>query len=147
MQHQPDDNLDALGGAAQAGLEQRRSRIAAKAENGSRLPQLKRWASWAILIAAITFVLSEASTIRAVLFGLPTKTKLADAEIVLEAARQAVEAHRKITREIPNRVPLAALDALVRLELTADGSYRLVLEANGVTAQMDAAGVMTATSK
>ena len=91
--------------------------------------------------------MSHATAIRTILFGLPAKTKLADAEMVLEAARSAVEAHRSINRTLPERVPLAALDALVKMELLPGGTYTLFLEVNGVKARMDSSGIMTVEHK
>ena len=56
-----------------------------------------------------------------------------------EAARQAVESHKSSTGQIPERVPLAALDALVQLETTPNG-YRLRMRGTGAGLQMDEKG-------
>lgn len=78
--------------------------------------------------------------LRSQLFGLPASAARAEALATLEAARQAVENHRSTTGQMPERVPLAALDALVQMETTTTG-YRLRWRATGV--QMNEKGQVT----
>jgi hypothetical protein len=136
-----DDNLDSLGADAQHGL-QRRVNIA-KATPSRLWPAIKRGIIWGVIAIAFWTIFSQAMAMRALLLGVSTETKLADAQIVLEAARQAVEGHRTINRTLPQQVPLSALAALVRMESTSAASYRLIFESNSVRASMDASGNMT----
>jgi hypothetical protein len=140
MSADQDDSLDALGSAAQVGLERKFGRTVQRAHAGDRPSKVGKWLSWGVIVIAVVYVVPQLTSTRAFLFGVSQATKLADAEVVLEAARQAVERHRMINRSLPAQVPLAALNALVSMETTASDTYVLRFDANGIRARMDSAG-------
>lgn len=82
------------------------------------------WMKITLLIGALAFLLSQGMELRRQLFGATQAAVALQAQSVLTAAHAAIEQHRKETGELPDRVPLAALDALVTMERNGS-DYRL----------------------
>lgn len=137
MQPAEHENLNALASSAHRQIAGRQGlaipRTTARAVDRKVLAAL----IWLAVAAALALNMGG---LRSLLFGLPASAARAEALTTLEAARQAVESHRSSTGQMPERVPLAALDALVQMEVTANG-YRLRSRATG--AQMDEKGQVT----
>lgn len=135
-----DDSLDGLSKAAQAGLERRLTLVSAP--HAGRWPIVKLWVGLALVAFACWVMFSHYGAMRVFLFGVPQETKLADAKLVLEASRQAVERYRAINQTLPLQVPVGALGGLVRMEASSETTYRLFFEANGIRLEMDPNGTV-----
>jgi len=135
----PKIDLQALAAKANSRLEQQHASHQAALSKGA---SSRSW-GWIGLgmaaLVAIVLLLSSLNTLKAAVGLVSDSSRDADLTLVLESARKAVEENRRINGEIPARVPLPALDALVNLERTANG-YRLATQMNGRVAVMDENG-------
>ena len=94
------------------------------------------WGKIALLLGALAFLLSQGMELRRQLFGATSAAVALQAQSVLTAAHAAIEQHRKETGELPDRVPLAALDALVTMERSGS-DYQLKVVLDNKTWDMD----------
>jgi len=94
------------------------------------------WGKITLLLGALVFLLSQGMELRRQLFGATSAAVALQAQSVLTAAHAAIEQHRKETGELPDRVPLAALDALVSMERSGN-DYQLKLVLDDRTWNMD----------
>jgi hypothetical protein len=94
------------------------------------------WFKVGLSAVALAALIQQGGDIRRQLIGVPQATIRLEALSVLNAARAAVDQYRKTTGELPDRVPLAALDALVAFERTGD-AYQVKLTLDGKTWEMD----------
>ena len=136
---QPDstDDIELLAQSAHRQLGARKSPV------GRARSESKRYLWVSVLWAAVLLPLTwNAGGMRTAIWGLPQSAIRAESVATLEAARAAVDSHRKITGAWPDRVPLAALDALVRYEPTPSG-YLLTLQMQGMQLVMDQTGQVT----
>lgn len=139
MQTSDQDNLSSLANSAHRQIAWQTAHSVVKAPRSS----VARYLAVAILwLAAIAPLALNTGGIQGLIFGLSANTARAEAVVTLEAARRAVEGHRSSTGQMPERVPLAALDALVQLEATAAG-YRLSTRNGKISVQMDEKGQWT----
>ncbi len=133
-----DDSLDiqALGAKAHHALQ----KVADQDGSGGALNSSGRsfffWLKLVLVAGLAVFFLSQADGLRRQLFGVSQATTQLEAQAVLKSARAAVEQHRKETGALPDRVPLAALEALVTLEHTGT-DYQLKIVLDGKTWTMD----------
>lgn len=87
------------------------------------------WGKIMLLVGVLVLVLLQGLELRRQFFGITQSALRLEAQSVLTAAHAAVEQHRKETGELPDRVPLAALDALVTMERSgSDYQLKLVLD-------------------
>lgn len=100
------------------------------------------WPKIFLVVVAIAVLFAQGAELQRQFFGVPQGAVQLQAESVLTAARAAVEQHRKTNGSLPDRVPLAALDAMVSLE-SNDGSYQLTLVLDGKKWQMDHQGTFS----
>jgi hypothetical protein len=103
------------------------------------------WFSWFKLTAVsglLLYTLAHAGGLKRQVFGVSGATKQFEAQAILKSARAAVEQHRKETGSWPERVPLAALDALVNMKRTGN-DYQLSIDLDGKIWVMDQNGLTT----
>ncbi len=139
MQPTEHENLNTLASSAHRQIAGRHGRaIPRSMPMGVR----RRVLAALIWLAVATPLALNMGGLRSLMFGLPASAARAEAKTTLMAARQAVESHKSSTGQMPERVPLAALDALVQLETTPNG-YRLRMRGTGAGWQMDEKGQWT----
>lgn len=136
-----DDALDiqALGAKANRALQRGADKTASAEAPARTGPSLAFWLKLALLVGLASFFVFEADGLKRQLFGVSQATTQLEAQAVLKSARQAVEQHRKEIGALPDRVPLAALEALVALEVIGT-NYRLKIVLDGKTWTMDQNG-------
>lgn len=137
----PDDplDIDALVTAANQHVERAADRQHPRTRSALASAP---WVKITLLAGALVFLFMQGLELRQQLFGATQAAVALQAQSVLTAAQAAVELHRKETGELPDRVPLAALDALVAME--SDGtSYRLKLVLDDKTWNLDQQGKIT----
>lgn len=133
------DNLSSLANSA----HQQIARQSAHTVNAvPRSPVFHYLGVAALWLAVVSPLVFNVGGIQSLVFGPSANTARTEALITLGAARRAVESHRSSTGQMPTRVPLVALDALVQLEETATG-YRLTTRSGKVSMQMDEKGQWT----
>jgi hypothetical protein len=99
------------------------------------------WGKIVLITLALALLLSQGLELRRELFGATQAAVELQAQSVLIAARAAIEQHRRETGELPDRVPLPALDALVTMEHNGS-DYRLKIVLDGKTWDMDNYGTI-----
>lgn len=92
--------------------------------------------------AVLIPVLTDMGGLRKRWFGMAPSAVRAEALATLQAAKTAVDQHRRITGEMPDHVPLAALAALVNFETTPSG-YRLSMPVRHGTLTIDQSSTIT----
>ena len=95
-----------------------------------------------LVVVALAVLFAQGPELRRQIFGVPQAAIQLQAESVLNAARAAVEQYRKTNGSLPDRVPLAALDAMVTME-PSDSNYQLTLVLDGKAWQMDSQGTLS----
>lgn len=135
-------DLQALAAKANTRLERQQAVHEAALAGGGRSDYLRRFGPPLALAIAVVLFLSNLPALKASAGWVSEASRDSDLNLVLESARKAVEENRRINGELPPRVPLPALDALVALQTTASG-YRLATQMNGRVAVMDEGGTVT----
>jgi hypothetical protein len=135
-------DLNALVSAANRQVDQAADAALQKASRPSNASTFRLGLTLVLVAGLLALLFTQANTIQRQLFGVSQATMQAEAQTILTTARAAVEEHHKLTGKWPDRVPLAALDALVAYQ--NDGiSYQLKLVLNGKTWQMDHYGTIS----
>jgi hypothetical protein len=107
------------------------------------------WLSWvklALALSLVIYLLAHAGELKRQLVGVSSSTQNLEAQAVLKSARAAVEQHHRETGFWPDRVPLAALDALVSMKRTGS-DYQLQFDLNGKVWTADRNGTVTGENK
>ncbi len=141
MQKPPDESVDlqSLASAADKHIEQAEERHARKEPTALASFLAAHWLQLLLVLVALVVLFAQGAELRRQIFGVPQAAIQLQAEGVLNAARTAVEQYRKTNGSLPDRVPLAALDAMVSLE-PSDGNYQLTVVLDGKAWQMDHQG-------
>jgi hypothetical protein len=134
-------DIDALVSAANQHVERGADQQQRKEHAARSVLATAPWGKITLLLGALVFLLSQGMELRRQLFGATQAAVAIQAQSVLTAARAAIEQHRKETGELPDRVPLPALDALVTMERSGS-DYQLKLGLDGQTWNMDNYGTI-----
>jgi predicted lipid-binding transport protein (Tim44 family) len=135
-------DLNALVSAANRQVDQAADAALQKESRPSKASAFRLGLTLVLVAGLLALLFTQANVIQRQLFGVSQATMQAEAQTILTTARAAVEEHHKLTGKWPDRVPLAALDALVAYQ--NDGiSYQLKLVLNGKTWQMDHYGTIS----
>ena len=143
-QHSPDNQLDlnALVSAANRQVDQAADATRQQENRPANTSAFRLGLTLVIATGLTALLFVQAGDLRRLFFGVSQASIQAQAQTILTTARAAVEEHHKLTGKWPDRVPLAALDALVAYQ--NDGiSYQLKLVLDGKTWQMDHYGTIS----
>ncbi len=135
------DALD-LSALAQSAHQQISAQAQPSAAAARRHKGWRYLAAGLLWVVVLVPVLTDMSGLRTRWIGMPQSAVRAEALATLRAAKVAIDQHRQITGEMPDRVPLAALAALVQFESTPSG-YRLSMPMRNGTLSIDQSGAIT----
>jgi hypothetical protein len=144
MANPESDDLNALGNLAhrQIGTRTQHQSKAAGAEHPA-----SRWVLVVLIwLTVAAWVMLNMGGLRTALLGVSHSATQAENNAILSAAKAAVESHRRTVGQLPDRVPLAALEALVGFETTPAG-YQLSIETQNSRITMDETGRTTEVKK
>lgn len=135
-------DLQSLGARAEHSLQHPSSKVPSSASSHWPRSAATPWIKGALLAGVLVLAASQGGGLRRQVFGVSQAALNLEAQAALASARAAVEQHFKETGAWPDRVPLAALDALVSMERTGS-EYRLAVRLEGKAWTMDQTGKMT----